>query len=268
MSRLPKIRTDKRGQVAGGFLEHPIVYVIILFGLAAIIGSVMMMIVAETDDALPSSLEFGSITGESWSFDSCDSGTYTKTLTHDSLDGDSVSVYNSTYTYIEDTDYSVNYDGGTITNTTTGGLIPTPITNENWRFNGSDNTTFTKQLNNTNICSGSVVITNATTTFALNIDYLANYSLATLTNMSTGSIGGFVDFVNYTDNFTVNYTDQYAETLSVDYDYTAGKWGTSYSNVVSGVQLGFSMYQLVALMGIMSIILPMLFLMFSRRRET
>ena len=43
------------------------------------------------------------------------------------------------------------------------------------------------------------------------------------------------------------------------------KWNESYYNVVGGVALGFSMYKLVALMGIMSIVLPMLLLMFSRR---
>jgi len=47
-----KIAKNRKGQAAGGFLDHPIVYVIILFGLAAVIGSVMMMLVGETDNVI------------------------------------------------------------------------------------------------------------------------------------------------------------------------------------------------------------------------
>ena len=47
-----KIVRDRKGQAAGGFMDHPIVYVIILFGLAAVIGSVMMMLVGETDKVI------------------------------------------------------------------------------------------------------------------------------------------------------------------------------------------------------------------------
>ena len=47
-----KIARDRKGQAGGGFMDHPIVYVIILFGLAAVIGSVMMMLVGETDKVI------------------------------------------------------------------------------------------------------------------------------------------------------------------------------------------------------------------------
>lgn len=267
MGKLHEIRTDKRGQ-AGGFLDHPIVYVIILFGLAAVIGSVMMALVAETDKAIPSNLEFGSVTDESWTFDSCDSGTYTKTLTHDSLDSDSVSVYNSTHTYTETTDYTVDYSAGTITSATGGALLPTS-TDETWEFKCNDSNTHSKNLAHENICSGLVLRNGTGTTFTLTTDYTINTTGGILYNTSDGAIGSnCVGDANYTDTLLITYyMYQHAETLSVDYDYTAGKWGTSYSNVVAGVQLGFSMYKLVALMGIMSIVLPMLFLMFARRKE-
>lgn len=266
MSELHRIRTDKRGQAGGNFLDHPIVYVIILFGLAAIIGSVMMMITAETDKVVAPTMEFGSISGESWVFDSCDNGTYAESLTHDSIDSSSLSVYYGNTTYTETTDYTVNYDTGTITSVLTGAFFPAQVTNESWAFNCSNASTHEYNLSHTNICSG-LVLTNSTTIFTLDIDYRINNSAGIIGNKTTGLIGGHSDCANYTDTLNATYTYQWAPTLNVDYDYTAGKWGTSYSNVVSGVQLGFSMYKLVALMGIMSIILPMLFLIFARRRE-
>ena len=183
---------DKRGQAGASFLEHPIVYVIILFGLAAIIGSVMMMIVGETDNVIAPTLD-------------------------------------------------------------------TPVvTNESWLFNGSDNTTFTKDLTNADLVAGSVTVYNRTTgvDFTAGTDYTIGYSAGTLTNITTGAIGAHADVANYTDTF------------GVDYKHSENKWNESYYNIVTGVALGFSMYQLVALMGIMSIVLPMLFLMFARRRET
>ena len=42
-------------------------------------------------------------------------------------------------------------------------------------------------------------------------------------------------------------------------------WYDSYEDVVSGVQLGFSLYNIVALMGIFGFVLPMLFALFSTR---
>ena len=261
-----KVIRDKRGQAGGSFLDHPIVYVIILFGLAAIIGSVMMMITAETDKVVAPTMEFGSVSGESWVFDSCDNGTYAKSLAHDDIDSSSLSVYFGNTTYTETTDYTVNYGTGTVTAVLSGAFFPAQVTNESWAFNCTDNSTYEYNLSHANICSG-IVLTNDTTTFTLNVDYFINTSAGILYNRSAGLIGGHPDCANYTDTLNATYTYQWAPTFSVDYDYTAGKWGTSYSNVVSGVQLGFSMYKLVALMGIMSIVLPMLFLMFARRRE-
>jgi len=171
---------DKRGQAGGGFLDHPIVYVIILFGLAAIIGSVMMMIVGETDKVVAPNLDTPSVTNESWVFWTNNSDTYTNTLAHANVEGDSESVYN----------------------------VSTPGT----------------------------ILTKDT-------------------------------HYNISDNVLMNITAWTNGTYGVDYKYDENKWNGSYLNIVSGVALGFSMYKLVALMGIMAIVLPMLFMMFSRRRE-
>ena len=185
-----KVIRDKRGQAGGNFLDHPIVYVIILFGLAAIVGSVMMMIVGETDRVVAPNLD-------------------------------------------------------------------TPVVNnETWNFNGSVNTTFTHTCANQNLVEGVEVYNASHVKFTENTDYTVNHAAGTITNMSTGAIGGHADFVNFTERFGVYY------------NHDENKWNSSYGNVVTGVALGFSMYKLVALMGIMSIVLPMLFLMFARRRET
>ena len=172
---------DKRGQAAGGFLEHPIVYVIILFGLAAIVGSVMMMIVGETDRVVAPNLDTSVVSNESWVYNTTLSATYCKSLAQDNLVGGSETVYNGTWTGTKDTDYNISYITGTVCNISGGAMV-----------NG---------------------------------------------------------------------------TYGVDYKYDESKWNSSYASVVSGVALGFSMYKLVALMGIMSVILPMLFLIFARRRE-
>ena len=173
---------DKRGQAGQGFLDHPIVYVIILFGLAAIIGSVMMMIVGETDNVIAPTMDTPVVSNESWVYNTTLSATYCNALANDNLQVDSETVYNSTWAGTKDTDYNISYITGTVCNLSSGAMV-----------NG---------------------------------------------------------------------------TYGVDYKYDENKWNESYANIVTGVALGFSMYQLVALMGIMSIILPMLFLMFSRRRET
>ena len=184
-----RVIRDKRGQVAGGFLDHPIVYVIILFGLAAIIGSVMMMVVGETDKVVAPNLD-------------------------------------------------------------------TPVVNnETWNFNGSDSSTFTHTCANQNLVQGVEVFNATHVEFTENTDYTVDHAAGTITNMSTGAIGGHADFVNLSERFGVYY------------NHDESKWNSSYANVVTGVALGFSMYKLVALMGIMSIVLPMLFLMFARRRE-
>jgi len=185
-----KVIGDKRGQAGGNFLDHPIVYVIILFGLAAIIGSVMMMVVGETDNVVAPNLD-------------------------------------------------------------------TPVVNnETWNFNGSDNSTFTHTCAYQNLVSGVEVYNASHVQFTEGTDFTVNLAAGTITNMSTGAIGGHADFANFTERFGVYY------------NHDESKWNSSYGNVVTGVALGFSMYKLVALMGIMSIVLPMLFLMFSRRRET
>ena len=60
------------------------------------------------------------ITNESWAFDGSNSGTFTKALIHPNLVSGSVAVYNSSVTYTQDTDYTVNLVSGEITNMSTG----------------------------------------------------------------------------------------------------------------------------------------------------
>jgi len=56
-----------------------------------------------------------SVTNETWNFNGSDSSTYTKQLAHGYLVEGTVKVYNSSYTFTEDTDYTVDYTAGKIT---------------------------------------------------------------------------------------------------------------------------------------------------------
>jgi len=64
-----------------------------------------------------------SVTNETWAFNGSVSSTFTKTLANANLvDANGVKVYNSTYVFMEDTDYTVDYNAGKVTNKTTGAI--------------------------------------------------------------------------------------------------------------------------------------------------
>lgn len=90
--------------------------------LGVVVGAITVLlaviIFANVFSALP---EAGfDVVNESWAFNGSDSGTYTKQLTNTDLIEESVSVYNSTTTFTEDTDYTIDHDAGQITNMSTG----------------------------------------------------------------------------------------------------------------------------------------------------
>jgi hypothetical protein len=63
------------------------------------------------------------MTGEDWIFNTADSNTWTKTLNNSNLVTDSVKVYNATWTGTIDTDYTVDYTAGKLTNVSGGGMV-------------------------------------------------------------------------------------------------------------------------------------------------
>lgn len=93
--------------------------------LAVVTGSITVLIAviifASVYHALP---ETGpAVNNETWAFNGSVSSTFTKTLTNANLiETNGVKVYNSSYVFMEDTDYTVDYNAGKVTNKTTGAI--------------------------------------------------------------------------------------------------------------------------------------------------
>jgi len=121
------------------------------------------------------------------------------------------------------------------------------VTNETWNFNGSDSSTYTKELTHGYLVEGTVKVYNSSYTFTEDTDYTVDYIAGKITNMSTGAIGGHSDFANYTDTFGVDYQYEEPETVA-----TRQTTATIFYSAINLVVIGFIVLAAVFILAVVS----------------
>ena len=121
------------------------------------------------------------------------------------------------------------------------------VTNETWNFNGSDSSTYTKELTHGYLVEGTVKVYNSSYTFTEDTDYTVDYIAGKITNMSTGAIGGHSDFANYTDTFGVDYQYEESETVA-----TRQTTATIFYSAINLVVIGFIVLAAVFILAVVS----------------